>query len=179
MPRLVIGTVALLLALAACGGDPKADPSPTPSTPVSTAPSPTASAPVMPAEASANTKAGAIAFVRYYVELINHLQHYGDDVALRQVSLPTCRSCNSVVRAAKAIYDNGGHVEGGEWRITDIGASQPTATLWEVAIKGRLAASKVVDGPTSVPTAGSGGLANARFFLIFDQNWKVAQWHTG
>ena len=178
MRRSWWGAAALLVLLAGCGGDPKADPSPTPSeTPVSPTPSPTA--PTMPAAAAENSKAGAIAFVRYYIELINHLQRTGDSAPLRQAALPTCKSCKSVIRAAEGIYATGGHVEGGAWSITDITATQPTSTLWQVDIKGRLAPSKVLNGPASVPTAGKGGQANAEFFLTFSSTWKVAQWHTG
>lgn len=178
MRRSLVGALAALLLLAGCGGDPKADPSPSPSTaPVSTTPSPTA--PVMPAAASENSKAGAIAFVRYYIELINHLQRTGEHALLDSASLPTCKSCNSVTRAAGAIYSAGGRVEGGAWSISSVSASQPTANLWQVTVEGRLAPSKVVNGPSSVPTAGSGGKANGQFFLAFHGGWKVAQWHTG
>jgi hypothetical protein len=63
MGRAVLGAVALLLALAGCGGDPEADPSPSPSTPVTSPVSTTPSAPAMAGVAKADTKAGALAFV--------------------------------------------------------------------------------------------------------------------
>lgn len=178
MSRRLIGVVVLLVALAGCGGDPQADPPPSPSpsaTPVSTTPS----APAMPDAAKENSKAGAIAFVRHYVELINHLQRTGDNAPLRDASLPTCKSCKAVARAAGAIYGVGGHVEGGDWSITKASAARSTRTLWQVSVEGRIAPSKVIGGPSSVPSSGTGGRANAHFFLSFERGWKVAQWHTG
>ncbi len=73
MRRVAVGA-ALVLALAGCGGDPKADPPPstTPTPTVSPSPSATPTVPALPEAAKANTKAGAIAFVKYYVGLINH-----------------------------------------------------------------------------------------------------------
>ena len=114
MRRSWWGAAALLVLLAGCGGDPKADPSPTPSeSPVSTTPSPTA--PTMPAAAAENSKAGAIAFVRYYIELINHAQATGDVEALAKVEGSNCESCANVRTSIGKIYGAGGSITGGTW----------------------------------------------------------------
>ena len=90
MARRLIVAVVLALAVAGCGGDPKADPSPTPSTsPVSTSPS----APGMPQAAKENTKAGAIAFARHLVVLVNYSQSTGDVSSLAAVAGEACESC--------------------------------------------------------------------------------------
>ncbi|HET9499371.1 MAG TPA: hypothetical protein VFO98_03835, partial [Marmoricola sp.] len=70
--RRVIGAgvlVGAVFATAACGGDPSSSPSPSPS--VSPSPSPSSTAPTpppLPDAARKDTKAGAVAFVRHYVE---------------------------------------------------------------------------------------------------------------
>lgn len=178
MARRLIGAVVLLVALAGCGGDPKANPPPSPSpstTPVSTTPS----APAMPDAAKENSKAGAIAFVRHYVELLNHLEATGDEAPMLAVSGPSCRSCASVAHAANKIYDAGGHVEGGVWSITDAVVQHPAPAAWTVRIKGEIAPSTVVSGGSEPTRHGTGGPANAEFVLTFDSTWKVAQWQTG
>src|SRR4051794_697515 len=110
MPRVLVGAVVLLLALAGCGGDPKADPSPSPSVPSASPVSTTPAPPALPEAAKANTKAGAIAFVKYYVQLINHAQATGDVAALAAVEDPGCSSCASGRRLLKKIYESGGHI---------------------------------------------------------------------
>jgi len=84
MRRFVVGA-ALVLLVAGCGGDPKADPSPSTSPAPSISSTPTPSPPTLPDAAKANTKAGAIAFVKYYVELVNHAQATGDVGKLQSV----------------------------------------------------------------------------------------------
>ncbi len=72
-PRLAAGLVACSVLLAGCGGSPAPKPLPAPRP--SSSPSPTttpAAAPAMPEAAKAKTRAGAIAFARHYVELINY-----------------------------------------------------------------------------------------------------------
>ena len=178
MARRLIGAVVLLLALAGCGGDPKADPSPSPSpstSPVSTTPS----VPAMPDSAKENTKAGAVAFVRHYIELLNHLEATGDEAPLVAVSDPKCRSCVSVVKAANEIYDAGGHVEGGQWLVDEAVPRHPAPAAWTVRIKGRIAPSRVVVGGSAPDRHGTGGPAGAEFVLTYDDAWKVVQWQTG
>jgi hypothetical protein len=175
MRRSVVGA-ALMLLLAGCGGDPKADPppstSPTPS--VSSTPSP----PALPEAAKANTKAGAIAFVRYYVALLNLLQSTGDERPLLAVSQSNCRSCMAVVRAANAIYDSGGHVEGGLWTIRKAEVEHPAPAAWTVRISGQLAPSRVIEAGATSPKPGTGGDADAEFVLTFRDSWEVVQWQT-
>ena len=81
-PRLTTGLAAGLVAagllLSGCGGDspePKPLPKDSKSSPSA---SPSATPPEMPAAAKKKTKAGAIAFVRHYVELINYAGRSGE-----------------------------------------------------------------------------------------------------
>ena len=107
-----------LLLLAGCGGqDPAASPtsSATSSTGTTASTSPTPTPPTMPAAAQANTKAGAIAFVRHYIALINYAQATGDVAVLAAVEDPSCTSCLKVRRTITRIYGAGGSISGGTW----------------------------------------------------------------
>jgi hypothetical protein len=179
MRRAVIPAVVLLLALAGCGGDPKADPSSSPSSPstspVSTAPS----APVMPEEAKADTKAGARAFVKYYIELINQAQATGDVDALATAEDPGCRSCANARQTLNSIYGTGGHIEGGEFTasISEV-TRRPEMNEWTVFAAVKFAPQQVVrsDGTTSL----KGGRSVMTLVVSYvGSNWLVKQWTRG
>jgi hypothetical protein len=181
MRRSIIG-FALLLVVAGCGSDPKADPSPSPSSavtsPVSTTPSP----PAMPEAAKANTKAGAIAFVRHYVDLINQAQSTGDVSGLSTVEGQGCRSCSSGREYIGSVYGSGGHIEGGRLRVRIIDA------LPNAAISGWTIDAKLTFGPQTVirPTASpstqelEGG--DVPITVLVERRptgWLVSEWTRG
>jgi hypothetical protein len=178
MVRPVIGVLALSLALAACGGEPKADPSPTPSAPVTTPVSTTPAPPVMPEEAKANTKAGAIAFVRYYIALVNHAQATGDLAGLAGVEEPPCKSCTDGRSYLSKIYDAGGHVAGGRWTARDMRARR-SGSNWAVTVRGDFAPSDVYAPATSQPDHADGGPTLTNFIVWHSREWKVRSWFSG
>jgi len=178
MPRVLVGAVVLLLALAGCGGDPKADPSPSPSvpsvSPVNTTPAP----PALPEAARANTKAGAIAFVKYYIGLFNRAQTSGHPEEMASFSAHACDECNDVVAALAKIYGSGGHIDGGDLRAHAATADYNGAEdVWLVLIQ-------IESGPQSVTTAAGatatslpGGRRSMRFSVKRSGDaWKVAAW---
>jgi hypothetical protein len=172
------GALAALLVLAGCGGDPKADPSPSPSTPsVSTTPSPTA--PVMPAAASENTKAGAIAFVRYYIELINHAQATGDVAALAAVEEPGCKSCTQGREYIQGIYSAGGHIENGQLRVRVLSVLRNAAINgWTVDARLSFGPQTVIK-PSATPTAQQlqGGSVPITVLISKQTDrWSVTEW---
>jgi hypothetical protein len=179
MVRPVLGALAVMLALASCGGDPKADPTPTPSSPATTPVSTTPAPPVMPEAAKANTKAGAVAFVRYYVELINHAQATGEVGQLALVAAPACKSCGSVQQTVADIYGSGGHIEGGEWHATiTSSARRPDLHAWSVFTTVTYGRQKVVrsNGATEL----KGGQSLITFVVRHaEASWKVVQWSRG
>ena len=181
MPRLVVGAVVLLLALAGCGGDPKAEPSPTKSvtTPVSTTPAP----PVMPEAAKADTKAGAIAFVKHYIDLINYAQATGDLDVLAGVEDRDCESCANGRDALAKIYDAGGVIKGGElsFRFT---SAAPSARYqgWLVSGSLHFAPQTVAREAGATPEDLSGGTTPANAFVSTSNplhEWRVMNWTRG
>jgi hypothetical protein len=187
MRRAVLGAVALLvvvavlLMLTGCGGDPKADPSPSPSSPVTSPVSTTPSAPVMPAEAKAEGKAGAMAFVKYYVELINHAQATGDTSALAAAEMPKCHSCQTARNGVQAHYEAGGSIKGGDWRIEkSVAVPNPAVGGWNVDLSvsyGRQVVSYGTSQPDKVNPAGEMVLS-VQVGRV-DDAWRVFEWVRG
>ena len=116
MRRLVVGAALLVLVVlvAGCGGDPKADPSPSTSAPPPSV-TPTPTPPALPDAAKANTKAGAIAFATYYVDLVNSAQATGGVAGLISVEAESCASCSDVRTSITRIYQAGGSITGSAW----------------------------------------------------------------
>src|SRR3954452_10390042 len=146
MPRVLVGAVVLLVALAGCGRDPKADPSPSPSTttasPASTSPAP----PALPEAAKANTKAGAIAFVKYYIAIFNQAQRSGLTANLSALSTPSCSDCEAAITGLGRIYGAGGHIDGGDLVLGPATAEHnPIEKTWLVLVR-------VDSGPQTVTT---------------------------
>ena len=70
--------------------------------------------PRLPADARAPGKAGAKAFVAYYIRLLNYASHTGDGAPLLQYG-PNCRLCKSQAKFAASTYRRGGWFKGGDW----------------------------------------------------------------
>lgn len=111
----------LLSGLSGCGGEDEPEP-------IMPSQSPTASA--SPSEVAENepeawekrTLDGADALVRAWVEAVNAAGQ-GDVQPLRALSTAECDTCAGIRRVASETYADGGRIEGGEWRVVDVGAS--------------------------------------------------------
>ena len=79
--------VTVLGGLAGCQGNPEPAPLPSPTTSPSPSPSPSVASapPVLPNEARGTSAASARAFVRHYVDLVNHAMATGDVEGLSAV----------------------------------------------------------------------------------------------
>jgi hypothetical protein len=129
----------------------------------------------MPDAAKANTKAGAIAFVKYYVELINRAQSTGDTDSLAAVEADRCRSCSQARNAVDHIYASGGHIEGGDWSVDIRSATRrPDVRGWTVLVFARYGAQTIVraDGKTDL----KGGSSLITFAVRRNAQWNVLQW---
>ena len=175
MARGVVGAVVLMLALAGCGGDPKAEPSTTPSTPATSPVSTTPSAPVMPKAAKAHSGAGAIAFVKYFVLAFNHAAATGDIDPLGEASATACRSCRDVIDKVNSLYSSGGHSEGGVWRLVEVRLTN-IERPWRVAGHVSYTTQRIVR-PGSADQNLGGGEYDMEFTLQRrDGRWQVLKW---
>lgn len=166
-------------SLSGCGGTTDAGPPPSPSATPSTSPSasPSPTAPVMPDAARENTKAGAVAFVRHYVDLINHAQATGDTKALAAVEDRGCDSCRSGRRYLDSVYENG-RITGGAWSLSTV-----LGTVRNPATDGYNVDVVVRFGPQVIHRKGKpdqrlrgGRLAMTVFTARLGHEWCVREW---
>jgi hypothetical protein len=135
----------------------------------------------MPDAAKADTKAGAVAFVKYYIELINHAQATGETSSLSAVEDPRCASCQKATAGVQAHYAAGGSIEGGEWRVEQLVPNRSSQLHgWVVDLK--VAYSKQVvsfgDGRPD-KTNSAGELILSIQVRRTDGEWEVLEWTRG
>ncbi len=152
MGRVFRTAAALAVAAAALVGCSEAEPA-SETLPAATAePSPTTETlpPLgpadfpMPAEARTQDAAGAEAFTRYYIGLINRTSTVMDAAPLRQFS-QACNDCERIARDVEADAAQGYRYEGGKLEITWMGpAFRPSETV-EVGLVITQTALRVLD----------------------------------
>jgi hypothetical protein len=123
--------LAGILALAGCSGDeeagglspssPPADTSSAPSSSASTAPHD--GPPKLPAVARQHTNAGAKAFVRYYIDVLNYAWVEGRPRALANFAADGCDLCAEFVDALARRTRRGGDQTGGTFTIDSLGVA--------------------------------------------------------
>lgn len=169
---VVVVMVAGLLAGAALGGcggsDSTADPSPSPS------PTPSPTGLVMPAAAKEHTKAGAVAFVKHYVQALNAAMSTGETAAVQRLAAPSCRSCANVVGQIRDIYTHGGHSKGGRWKVLRATAAerQPPQTALVYALV-QFEPQVLFRTGDARPRRYPGGKQLFNFRLRFNDGWAV------
>lgn len=179
--RLTLAAVigALGFGVAGCGGS--AEPQPLPRPTASTSPSPSATPPVMPAAAKEKSKAGAIAFARHYVDLINFAQSTGHVAELRAVEDAGCKSCQRADAYLEGLYKSGGSIRGGEFKIKSVSSvKNPETRGWLVEL-GVEFGPQVVDHPEPEKDEHpKGGQLPLNVQVAEHENgWRVLQWTRG
>lgn len=124
----VAGLISGSVLLAGCGAEPEQEASTELPSASSTSTEPTPELPPLgpadfpvPDEARVQTEAGAEAFLRYYIDLINHQQTIPDGQPLRDLG-PDCEDCLRVARQYEQLAEKEASIEGGELSIlTDPG----------------------------------------------------------
>lgn len=178
MARLLVAVACGLLLLSGCGttDDPKPSPTSSP-TPTRTTPP----VPVLPEAAKANTKAGAEAFVRHYVDLLNLAQATGNTAPVAASSLTTCETCQAVIDKLRQLRQEGATVVGGTWTIESlavgrINAPSQAGLVYGVAL-GIRSTKQTITKPAGAPDIYPAGPANHHLTLVWRaQAWKVAAW---
>lgn len=129
MTYAVAAALAATLALAGCNGgkkDPTATPtsstssttSPSPSGSASPSPSPTPSVSVtLPSAARANTEAGAVEFVKFYLTDLDRAREQGDSNVIRALAENGCTFCSDYAKFLDADVKKGHHVKDAQTQI--------------------------------------------------------------
>jgi hypothetical protein len=183
--RRAVGTLAALTAavlMAGCTSNPEPAPLPSPSASGSesagASPSASASAaPSMPVEARGTSKKSAKAFVRYYVDVLNHATVTGRTSRAKQLSAPSCESCEAMLERIDEIYANGGYLAGEGWRVTDM-KYQPLQPRRHpiISVGIRLAPQRLVERQGGSVERFEGGQNRLDLTLSRDErSWTVAQ----
>ncbi|WP_310964566.1 DUF6318 family protein [Nocardioides terrisoli] len=172
--------LACALALVGCGGSATHSPSPSNSPSASPSAVRSPAIPPMPSAAKAHSKAGAVAFARHYVDLINYAQATGDVKALRAVEAAGCESCTRVRHELERIYGAGGWIKGGAWRIADVADALPNTDTdgFNVDIVIKTTRQRVKSSREGSVNTVSGG-ANAITVFVSPSHgiaWKVSEW---
>lgn len=168
----VFALLVVLLMLSGCGGDPP------PAAPGRPSPSPTAAAvPVMPEKATEDSKAGAIAFVQHYVQLLNYAQSTGDTVPLIAISGSGCKSCTRVRGAIDEIYASGGRIKGGNLELEiDLAFAKPDIDGWSIFGVVRFEPSTVLQGERS-PQQLKGGSGPVTYYVrLAERGPEMIRW---
>jgi hypothetical protein len=127
-----VTSVLCSLALTACSnGADTATPARPSTTSPSTAPTTThpdtsqrPTEPVMPALAKRHSTAGAKAFIRYFVAVLNYSHRAHSTRRLRTLSAKDCLVCTVIARSIDAMRKSGGEQTGAAWKCLGV-ASLP------------------------------------------------------
>ncbi|MBM9462826.1 hypothetical protein JL108_05145 [Aeromicrobium sp. YIM 150415] len=163
----------LAMTLMGCSGDP--DP---PEESVS--PSPEITAPAMPELAGDDSPAGAEAFARHYIEVLNYASSTGDTDLLRSLSSADCSGCQKYVDLYRSTYDDGGYFRESKFVIDattidyEEGYSKQYVTLQTTLTEGQHRTSA-----DSAPRTTSATKDTISFELSYHQDWVVTQFGLG
>lgn len=145
--RLLAGSLAAAAVLSGCAAKHQASESlPAPSS----APTTQALPPLgpkdlpMPAEARTKDAAGAEAFVRYYIALINRTSKVMDAKPLRDFS-QNCRDCNRIAGNIEEDARSGHTYRGGQITLTEVAPPLIKDTTAQMAMRVNQAALTVLD----------------------------------
>ncbi|ROR90135.1 DUF6318 family protein [Nocardioides aurantiacus] len=177
----VVATVTAVMAIgvsAACGGDnpaPSAAPSPAPSSASSSSVEPTI--PPIPKPARRPSKAGAAAFVRHWVAVLNYAGATGDTKALRRLSTNDCIKCAALWNGIDNIYAGGGRIEGGGWTVLETKQFGPTRNRYFVDATIKSDEQSLTQSSGATPTAFPGVAKRLRAFVLrpVESGWLVAE----
>jgi Family of unknown function (DUF6318) len=129
---------------------------------------------VLPDVAREHTTAGAKAFVRYYIDVLNYAALALSPARLDDLSPQRCELCTSFVEVVRRVRDHSGHQEGGELELRQLAL----ASVDELG-------THLLVGTVSVHAGSSQESAQSRpvrikptrFVLEFHVGWHRGVWH--
>ena len=117
MRRMVLPVLVMMLV--GCSGEP--DP------PEETAsPTPEITAPALPELADDDSPAGAEAFARHYIEVLNYASATGDTDPLDELSSEHCSGCRKYIDLYRSTYEDGGFFKDSDWKVEE-------SQVWKVS----------------------------------------------
>ena len=129
----------------------------------------------MPAEARTQDAAGAEAFVRYYIDLINRTSTVMDAAPLREFS-QGCEDCNRIAAATEEAAAAGHDYEGGEMTILQSGEPLIKGHTAEMALRVDQAEFRVLDASGTATEGGSPAYFNVSSGVALTWNVQLKSW---
>lgn len=168
VPPLVLTLALAAGMLVGCSDDPKpvfTEPSPTvTSSPSSQAPEPREAD--EPKAWEENSADGAIAFAKHWTQTFSEAFRSGDTTDLKSLGTKSCDSCNQLLSIIEDVYENGGLIEGDDWRFTSPGVVRTPGTRNEISVTGLMRVSRqTVTKTGEKPEITAAGTVRFNFFL--------------
>ena len=161
-----------LFALAGCSDEKSQAQPKEPSTGAQPSESSSETGPSIPPEAMGSDEASAKAFLRYFVETINHAEQSGDFTPLRAASDSRCKSCSGIIKTVEDLYAEGGHLESNGWTVSGLTAyPDNSAESPVIAARVRISSQRAYSADGSIRHF-EGGMQSADFQL----NWRDGRW---
>jgi hypothetical protein len=88
-------------------------------TSTATASSSALGSPTPTADITSGTPESAIAFTRYYFDVLSYAYRTGDDGLLKMLSDDSCQTCAYYSARIASVYGAGGHISGGQLTVLD------------------------------------------------------------
>lgn len=170
MVGLVMGA-----ALMACGAESQRPDRPVSNPPPSapSAPSaPTLASPDLPDLSRSRGQAGAEAFVRHYVALVNYAQATGDTDGLAAAGAQGCRACADFVTRIEQVYGLGGSIKSTGLAIRRLFSTPVAKGVWLVSVEAR-SGSETVTLPAEPGRSVPSERIRLNFTVEFSQAWLV------
>ncbi len=104
----------------------------------------------MPPEARANSKAGAIAFVKHYIDVFNYASNTGDVEELQRLSDPKCAGCTKYIDLIEKTYDAGGYFKDSGWAVSSAKLDSGS-THWGILTKTEAPGGTYRESKSSAP----------------------------
>lgn len=145
----------------------------------STTESPTSEAgglPTMPEEAKEDTEAGAEAFVRHYIDLINYTGMHPEAGILEPLAEGSCEACNNLAATVEYSKDNGHYLLDPLWIPHDFSTTVfSTDRTALVRVEVEQPSQDVLDGDGSKVDEVESDRFTLVNELIFTDGWRVQQ----
>lgn len=133
--------------------------------------------PVEPAETHENSEKGAIAAAKYWLEATYYGIYTGDTGPLRDISLPSCTTCEATEKTIDATYKHGARNEGGDLVIESesVDYFDPGKTA-VVSFEVKLGNSVTIEADGHQSGSSTPSKEINQFELHWtDEKWKVAE----
>jgi hypothetical protein len=131
----------------------------------------------MPALAREQSRAGAKAFVRHYIELINYAWASGRTDELKALAAASCAVCRKSALSIEHVFTAGGSKTDGEWSVSAI-AVLPTEPLQQPVVDAAIsiAAGSLKESASSAPVSIQPSSSHLTFRLEWKDGWVARTW---